>query len=51
VVQEHRDHGLNITPGKKIRYIVTDAQRCRVEPAWNAIWFDLAYYRVMIQMV
>jgi DNA polymerase I len=44
-VQAYRDHGIGIAPGMKIQYIVTDARRYRVEPAWCAKSFDLSFYR------
>ncbi len=42
-VQAYRDHGIGIAPGMKIQYVVTDARRYRVEPAWCAKSFDLGY--------
>jgi DNA polymerase elongation subunit (family B) len=48
VVQAYRDHGIGIAPGMKIRYVVADARRYRVEPAWCAGSFDLEYYRDLI---
>ncbi|MFZ1898509.1 type B DNA-directed DNA polymerase [Methanoregula sp.] len=47
-VQAYRDHGIGIAPGMKIQYVVTDARRYRVEPAWCAKSFDLGYYRELI---
>ena len=32
----------------KIQYVVTDARRYRVKPAWCAKSFDLLYYRELI---
>jgi DNA polymerase I len=47
-VQAYRDHRVEIAPGMKIQYVVTDARRYRVEPAWGAKSFDLGYYRELI---
>jgi len=42
------DHGIGIAPGMKIQYVVTDARRYRVEPAWCAKSFNLSFYRELI---
>ena len=42
-VQAYRDHGIGIAPGMKIQFVVTDARRYRVEPAWCAKSFDPGY--------
>ena len=47
-VQAYRDHGIGIAPGMKIQYVVTDARRYRVEPAWCAKTFDTLFYRGLI---
>ncbi|WP_292368974.1 type B DNA-directed DNA polymerase [Methanoregula sp. UBA64] len=47
-VQAYRDHKVDIAPGMKIQYVVTDAKRYRVEPAWCATTFDTVYYRGLI---
>ena len=47
-VQAYRDHRVGIAPGMKIQYVVTDARRYRVEPAWCAKSFDPGYYRGLI---
>jgi DNA polymerase I len=47
-VQAYRDHGIGIAPGMKIRYVVADARRYRVEPAWHATAFDVLFYRGLI---
>ncbi len=47
-VQAYRDHGIGIAPGMKIRYVVADARRYRVEPAWCATAFDVLFYRGLI---
>ena len=48
-VQAYRDHSIGIAPGTKIQYVVTDARRYRVEPAWCAKSFDSGYYRELIK--
>ena len=48
-VQAYRDHGIGIAPGMKIQYVVTDARRYQVEPAWCAKSFDSGYYRKLIE--
>ncbi len=47
-VQSYRDHGVGIAPGMKIQYVVTDARRYHVEPAWCANTFDIPFYRGLI---
>jgi DNA polymerase I len=47
-VQAYRDHRVDIAPGMKIQYVVTDARRYRVETAWCAGSFDCGYYRELI---
>ena len=47
-MQAYRDHGIGIAPGMKIQYVVTDARRYRVEPAWCATAFDVLFYRGLI---
>ena len=47
-VQAYRDSGIEIAPGMKIQYVVTDARRYQVKPAWYADSFDLQYYRSLI---
>jgi DNA polymerase I len=48
-VHAYRKHGISIAPGKKIRYVVTDARRYQVETEWNAAAFDLPYYRNLLE--
>jgi len=48
-VHAYRKHGVEISPGMKIRYIVTDARRYQAEPEWNAAVFDLPYYRNLLE--
>jgi DNA polymerase I len=47
-VQAYRDRAVTVAPGMKIRYVVTDASRYRVEPAWCADTFDPAFYRRLL---
>jgi DNA polymerase I len=47
-VQAYRDNKIEIAPGMKIQYVVTDARRYKVEPAWCASSFDVRYYRELI---
>jgi len=47
-VDAYRKHGTAIAPGMKIRYVVTDAGRYQVEPAWCARTFDVRYYRALL---
>ncbi|GAB6286225.1 MAG: type B DNA-directed DNA polymerase [Methanoregula sp.] len=47
-VQAYRERGTGVAPGMKIRYVVTDAKRYKVEPAWCAGSFDRVYYRQLI---
>jgi DNA polymerase, archaea type len=48
-VHAYRKHGAAIAPGMKIRYVVTDARRYQVETEWNAVSFDLPYYRNLLE--
>jgi len=48
-VQAYRDQKIPIAPGMKIRYVVTNAQRYLVVPAWTATSFDELYYRALIE--
>jgi DNA polymerase I len=47
-IQAYRKHGIDVAPGMKINYVVTDARRYQVAPAWYADSFDLPFYRDMI---
>ncbi|MDD1691551.1 MAG: type B DNA-directed DNA polymerase [Methanoregula sp.] len=47
-VEAYRRHGVHVAPGMKIRYVVTDAGRYRVEPAWCAATFDQQYYQGLL---
>ena len=48
-VQAYRDRGIEIEPGMKIEYVVTDAKRYCVEPAWEATTFDAGFYRTLLE--
>ncbi|HET6581306.1 MAG TPA: DNA polymerase I, partial [Methanoregula sp.] len=48
-VQAYRKHGIEVAPGMKIKYVVTDARRYQVAPAWYADSFDLSFYRGLIE--
>jgi len=48
-VHVYQKHGVGIAPGMKIRYVVTDARRYRVEPELNAAAFDLHYFRNLLE--
>jgi len=48
-VQAYRKHGIEVAPGMKIKYVVTDARRYQVAPAWYADSFDLPFYRGLIE--
>ena len=47
-VRAYREHGVEVAPGMKIRYVVTDARRYQVTPEWCADSFDLPFYRGLI---
>ncbi|MGA2913669.1 MAG: type B DNA-directed DNA polymerase [Methanoregula sp.] len=47
-VRAYRKHGIEVAPGMKIKYVVTDARRYQVTPAWYADSFDLPFYRGLI---
>jgi len=48
-VQEYQKHGVEIAPGMKIKYVVTDARRYQVKPEWVADSFDLPFYRGLME--
>jgi DNA polymerase I len=48
-VNAYRDGGVPVAPGMKIRYVVRDARTYRVDPAWDADRFDIAYYRELLE--
>ena len=47
-VQAYREHGIGVAPGMKIMYVVRDAKRYLVDPAWEASSIDTAYYRTLL---
>src|SRR5208337_2120297 len=47
-VQAYQQQGVSIAPGMKIQYVVTDARRYQVKPAWCADSFDPVFYRGLI---
>jgi DNA polymerase I len=48
-VQAYRNQGIEVAPGMKISYVVTDSRRYQVMPEWVADSFDLPYYRELIE--
>jgi len=48
-VQAYRKHGIEVAPGMKIRYVVTDSRRYQVMPEWVADTFDLPFYRGLME--
>ena len=48
-VEAYRNAGIAIAPGMKISYVVQDAGRYRVCPAWAAESADTAYYRGLLE--
>lgn len=48
-VRAYRDVGAAIEPGMKIGYVVADAGRYCVEPAWSARTSDLVFYRTLLE--
>jgi DNA polymerase I len=48
-VQAYRDAGVEVAPGMKISYIVRDARRYQVGPAWAADRVDIPYYRGLME--
>jgi len=47
-VKAYRDHGAELAPGMKIQYVVADARRYIVDPAWCAKTADIPYYRELL---
>jgi DNA polymerase I len=47
-VNAYRDEGVAVAPGMKIRYVVRDARKYKVDPVWSAESFDLLYYRDLL---
>jgi DNA polymerase I len=40
--------GIGVAPGMKISYVVRDAAKYQVDPAWSAGSFDVRYYRGLL---
>jgi DNA polymerase I len=47
-VDAYRQGELEVAPGMMITYVVRDAQKYQVDPAWHAASFDLSYYRELL---
>jgi len=47
-VNAYRKAGIAIAPGMKISYVVRDARKYQVDPAWGAGSFDVRYYRELL---
>jgi DNA polymerase I len=48
-VDAYRTNGTGIAPGMKISYVVRDARKYQVDPAWDAGSFDVSYYRGLLE--
>jgi hypothetical protein len=48
-VNAYRTNGVSVAPGSKISYVVRDARKYQVDPAWNAGSFDVFYYRGLLE--
>ena len=48
-VNAYRTNGVSIVPGMKISYVVRDARKYQVDPAWDAGSFDCSYYRGLLE--
>jgi DNA polymerase I len=48
-VNAYRTNGTGIAPGMKISYVVRDARKYQVDPAWDAVSFDRSYYRELLE--
>ncbi len=48
-VQVYRQQGIEVAPGMKISYVVTDSLRYKVMPEWVADSFDLPFYRGLME--
>jgi len=48
-VDAYRTNGVGIAPGMKISYVVRDARKYQVDPAWDAGSFDVSYYRGLLE--
>ena len=43
-----RAAGISVSPGMEIGYVISDARTWKVELAWEATGFDVAYYRTLL---
>ena len=43
-----RAAGICVSPGMEIGYVISDARTWKVELAWEATGFDVAYYRTLL---
>jgi len=43
-----RAAGISVSPGMEIGYVVSDARTWKVDLAWEATGFDMAYYRTLL---
>jgi DNA polymerase I len=48
-VEAYERNGVELAPGMKIHYVVTDAKRYRVDPVWQAGAVDVAFYRNLVE--
>jgi DNA polymerase I len=48
-VNAYRKGGVAVAPGMKINYVVRDARKYQVDPAWSAESFDVPYYRDLLE--
>jgi DNA polymerase I len=48
-VQAYQKQGVEVAPGMKIRYVVTDARRYQVRPEWVADSFDIPFYTALLE--
>jgi len=47
-VRSCQHSGIGVAPGMKISYVVRDAAKYHVDPAWSAGSFDVRYYRGLL---
>jgi DNA polymerase I len=47
-VKEYQKRGVAVAPGAKISYVVRDARKYAIDPAWSAGSFDVRYYRELL---
>ncbi len=48
-VHAFRQRGISLSPGMEIEYVVRDARRHIVDPAWDAAEYDRAYYLGLVE--